>query len=178
MPMSTESAYFHFTPGFYVFLQDIKLESISPSSGPQSGGTQVAITGQFLNIGSKISVFLDDLQCIVNSTQTSSSRLMCITSQASMPHTIKKLIIMIDGANRTLSSPFTYKQDPTILEIKPLKSFLSGGRMVTVHGTNLNIIQKPEMIIYSDSSTKIINKTVSTVLYNRLIVKYCKVVWK
>lgn len=68
---------------------------------------------------------------------------------------------MIDGANRTLFKPYVYKQDPTILEIKPLRSFVSGGRMITVHGTNLNIIQKPEMIVYSESSSTIINKTVS-----------------
>lgn len=86
---------------------------------------------------------------------------MCITSQANIPRSIKKLILVIDGANRTLSSPFVYKQDPSILEIKPLKSFISGGRMITVHGTNLNIIQKPEMIVYSNVSTNIINKTVS-----------------
>ncbi|XP_014294701.1 plexin-B isoform X1 [Halyomorpha halys] len=144
--------------------KDVKLESVTPFSGPQSGGTQLAITGQYLNIGSKVSVFLDELRCVVNATQTSSSRLMCITSQANIPRSIKKLILVIDGANRTLSSPFVYKQDPSILEIKPLKSFISGGRMITVHGTNLNIIQKPEMIVYSNISTNIINKTACTVI--------------
>lgn len=144
--------------------KDVKLESVSPSSGPQSGGTQLAITGQYLNIGSKISVFLDELRCVVNATQTSSSRLMCVTSPANIPRSIKKLILVIDGANRTLSSPFIYKQDPTILEIKPLKSFLSGGRMITVHGTNLDIIQKPEMIVYTDVPTNVLNKTACTVI--------------
>lgn len=121
----------------------------------------MAITGQNLNIGSSIHVFFDDLPCIVNASQTSSSRLLCVTSAAPRPTTVSKLTLMIDGANRTLFKPYVYKQDPTILEIKPLRSFVSGGRMITVHGTNLNIIQKPEMIVYSESSSTIINKTVS-----------------
>ncbi|KAL1130244.1 hypothetical protein AAG570_013182 [Ranatra chinensis] len=145
--------------------KNIQLESLSPSIGPQSGGTQLAITGQYLNIGSNISAFLDDLPCFVNASQASSSRLMCITSSAPSPRTIQTLTLVIDGANRTLStSPYIYMQDPTILEIKPLKSFVSGGRMITVHGTNLNTIQKPEMVVYSDTERHIINKTGCIVL--------------
>lgn len=69
--------------------------------------------------------------------------------------------LIIDGSNRTLAKPFTYKNDPTVAEIKPLISFLSGGRMITVHGTNFDIIQKPEMVIYVDSNfNNPINKTV------------------
>ncbi|BES90369.1 Plexin B [Nesidiocoris tenuis] len=144
--------------------KDIKLGSVTPTSGPKSGGTHVAITGQNLNIGSSIHVFFDDLPCIVNASQTSSSRLLCVTSAAPRPTTVSKLTLMIDGANRTLFKPYVYKQDPTILEIKPLRSFVSGGRMITVHGTNLNIIQKPEMIVYSESSSTIINKTECVVI--------------
>lgn len=42
-------------------------------------------------------------------------------------------------------SVYNYTVDPRIMQIKPLKSFASGGRMVTVHGTNLDAIQKPEI---------------------------------
>lgn len=57
---------------------------------------------------------------------------------------------------------FHYLNDPTIIELKPLKSFVSGGRMITVHGTNLDSIQSPEMIVYADQpSDMIINRTVS-----------------
>jgi plexin A len=55
--------------------------------------------------------------------------------------------------------------DPTIMEIKPLISFASGGRMITVHGTNLDTILKPEMVVYIDEEPNPINKTVSKSLY-------------
>lgn len=48
------------------------------------------------------------------------------------------------------------------MQIKPLKSFASGGRMVTVHGSNLDSILKPEMEVFY--GTERINKTFCVVL--------------
>ncbi|XP_050527512.1 plexin-B [Daktulosphaira vitifoliae] len=145
--------------------KNVKLEKVTPIIGPQSGGTILAISGHNLNIGSLINAFLDTFPCTVNTTHASSSRLTCVTSSADRPKTISAMHLIIDGSNRTLSKPFTYRSDPTIAEIKPLISFLSGGRMITVHGTNFDIIQKPEMVIYIDSETfHPINKTECIVL--------------
>lgn len=146
--------------------KDIRLSGVYPSIGPQSGGTQLAITGQYLNIGSEITAYLDEYLCQVNLTQASSGRLTCITSKAQRPTNIAKLTLSIDGANRTLEgNPFNYTQDPTIMEIKPLNSFVSGGKMIFVHGTNLDSIQKPEMEIYSYTEPNVpINRTICTVL--------------
>lgn len=130
--------------------------------GPQSGGTQLAISGQYLNIGSTVRAWLDELPCRVNATQASSSRLTCITSRGQSARSIQRLTLAIDGANRTLSgNPFNYTVDPTIMEVKPLRSFASGGRMITVHGTNLDTIQKPEMVVYLDDDPNPINRSVS-----------------
>lgn len=145
--------------------KDIRLVSVFPPIGPQSGGTQLAITGQYLNIGSEITAYLDIYVCQVNLTQASSSRLTCITSKAQRPVNIAKLTLCIDGANRTLEgNPFNYTQDPTIMEVKPLKSFVSGGRMIFVHGSNLDSIQKPEMEVYYYNEPVPVNKTICTVL--------------
>lgn len=146
--------------------KDIKLFGIEPTQGPLSGGTHLAIRGQYLNIGTKITAYLDNYICQVNLTQASSGRLTCITSRAQEAANIGKLTLSIDGANRSLEgNPFNYTQDPTIMEIKPLKSFVSGGRMIFVHGTNLSSIQAPEMEVYSDVESLIpINKTFCTVL--------------
>lgn len=77
---------------------------------------------------------------------------------------IKRLTLAIDGANRTFEgNPFNYTHDPTVMEIKPLKSFASGGRMITVHGTNLDSIQKPEMVVYIEDEPTPVNKSVSPI---------------
>uniref|UniRef100_A0A336MLE9 CSON001779 protein n=1 Tax=Culicoides sonorensis TaxID=179676 RepID=A0A336MLE9_CULSO len=141
--------------------KDIKLEGLHPTMGPRSGGTKLSVIGRYLNIGSKIQAYLDNYVCEINVTQASNSRLTCVTSASESPEHIRTLTLVIDGANRTLScnknpymysdcSIYNYTVDPKIHQIKPLKSFLSGGRMITVHGSNLDSIQKPEIEVLID----------------------------
>ncbi|XP_026839301.1 plexin-B isoform X2 [Drosophila erecta] len=59
-------------------------------------------------------------------------------------------------------SIFNYTQDPRIMQIKPLRSFVSGGRVLTVHGIYLNSIQKPELEVFYDNER--INKTSCVVI--------------
>lgn len=64
--------------------------------------------------------------------------------------------------DKQLCSIFNYTHDPKILQIKPLKSFASGGRMLTVHGMNLDAIQKPELEVYFNEEK--VNKSICTVI--------------
>lgn len=61
-----------------------------------------------------------------------------------------------------LCSIFNYTQDPTIMEIKPLRSFASGGRLLTVHGMYLDSIQKPELEVFYENER--LNKTQCVVI--------------
>ncbi|KAL1450839.1 hypothetical protein WDU94_003154, partial [Cyamophila willieti] len=145
--------------------KNIVLENVVPALGPVSGGTVLSITGENLNIGSHIKVYLDELVCHVNLTLSSSRRITCVTTRSIVPRTVNRLILSIDGANRTLlNEPFIYKSDPTVAEIKPRKSFVSGGRLIRVHGTNFDTIQKPEMFVFLESPSKMLNKTTCYVL--------------
>lgn len=195
------SVHFHY--------KDIKLFGLFPKMGPLSGGTKLSIIGKWLNIGSSISAFLDNYECTINMTQTSSSRLTCITSASRKIDYIRSLNVIIDGANRTFScldnltstlsnndvfdkedpndrdsfyeqgltrvnkrqntsdktsqcSIYNYTSDPKILQIKPLKSFASGGRMLTVHGMNLDSIQKPDLEVFLNEER--INKSICVVI--------------
>lgn len=150
--------------------KDIKLTGLHPALGPVSGGTKLSIVGKHLNIGSSIKAYLEDYECMVNVTQSSSSRLTCVTSAARQSERIQRLLVTIDGANRTLKCDrkkdscniFNYTIDPKILQIKPLISFASGGRMITIHGTNFDSIQKPEMEIYYNDES--VNKSTCFVI--------------
>ncbi len=122
--------------------------------------------GSHLNIGSSVHVKLKDYPCHVNSTHSSSSRITCTTSQAITNETVGRLQVIVDNAIRVLQDDnlFRYMPDPTIIEIKPLKSFVSGGRMITVHGTHLDAIQSPEMVVYTDQHSKTMsNRTVKKI---------------
>ncbi|XP_017111505.1 plexin-B isoform X1 [Drosophila elegans] len=64
-------------------------------------------------------------------------------------------------------SIFNYTQDPRIMQIKPLRSFVSGGRVLTVHGIYLDSIQKPELEVFFDNER--INKTSCFVINSNLM---------
>lgn len=182
--------------------KNIQLIGLQPTLGPRAGGTKISLIGMYLNIGSRIRAFLDEYECHINVTQASSSRLTCITSEATQPEPIRTLHLVIDGANRTYTcsnpllphihqqessysqhhivsveldyshryliptprvcSIFNYTQDPRIMQIKPLRSFISGGRVLTVHGLNLDSIQKPELEVMIDNER--VNKSACTVI--------------
>uniref|UniRef100_A0A1A9ZXZ1 Sema domain-containing protein n=1 Tax=Glossina pallidipes TaxID=7398 RepID=A0A1A9ZXZ1_GLOPL len=177
--------------------KDIQLIGLHPRVGPKSGGTQISLMGKYLNIGSNIRAFLDEYECHINMTKASSSRLTCVTSEATQPEPIRTLRLFVDGANRTYTcenhserpinaydhqlvttrgkyayhyhshlprfcSIYNYTHDPTIMEIKPLRSFASGGRLLTVHGMYLDSIQNPELEVFF--GTERINKTTCVVI--------------
>ena len=126
------------------------MENVTPRFGPVSGGTVIAIEGHNLNIGSSILVFLDNLPCKVNLSQVSSVRITCVTSPASSPMDVKDVIVIIDDARRTLSKPYRYTPDPSIVDVMPKWSFVSGGRILTVHGKNLDTVDQPYIAALDD----------------------------
>merc|ERR1719410_1213983 len=130
--------------------RDIRIDNVTPRYGPVSGGTLIAIEGVNLNIGSSILVFLDNLPCQVNLSQVSSTRLTCVTSPASAPMDVKDVIVIIDDARRTLSKPYRYTPDPSIVDVMPKWSFVSGGRILTVHGKHLDTVDQPYIAALDD----------------------------
>lgn len=139
----------------YFQYKDFKVERITPSAGPQSGGTNVSIYGRHLNIGSSVIAYLDDYICHINMSLATNDHLNCITTASRSVEHIRTLTLIVDLANRTLQcknakfhssneissygsgtrhsicSIYNYTMDPKIMQIKPLKSFKSGGRMIT-----------------------------------------------
>ena len=130
--------------------REFRVDNVTPRFGPVSGGTVIAIEGVNLNIGSSISVFLDNLPCKVNQAQVSSSRVTCVTSPAAAPRDVKDVIVVIDDARRTLSQPYRYTPDPAILAVRPKWSFVSGGRLLTVQGRHLDTVTRPYIAALDD----------------------------
>lgn len=92
----------------------------------------------------------------------SSSQLSCRTSRAPLyNYKVERLVLTIDNANHTLANPFVFVQDPNIIDIHPLKSYLSGGREILVRGEYLDSVQQPKMAVF-DEQEKLINETVSS----------------
>ena len=131
------------------------MDGVTPKQGPVSGGTLIAIEGVNLNIGSSILVYLDSQPCQVNLSQVSSSRLTCRTPPASQTGPVSELILIVDDARRPLALPYPYPPDPAILEVRPKWSPVSGGRLLTVHGTNLHTVSQPYIAALDDRGASV-----------------------
>ncbi|CAG2109656.1 unnamed protein product, partial [Medioppia subpectinata] len=130
-----------------------------PNIGPHSGGTRIYISGTNLNIGSNLEIYLDYFPCIVDKMLVSSTQISCrTTASKSTSYVVRNLIVRIDNTTLTLARPFRYVPDPTILRIYPLKSYMAGGRTVTIIGTNLDAIQQPRLAVFN-SDGNVVNES-------------------
>uniref|UniRef100_A0A669BGY8 Plexin-B1 n=1 Tax=Oreochromis niloticus TaxID=8128 RepID=A0A669BGY8_ORENI len=107
--------------------QNPVLSSIFPHRGPKAGGSSLTITGQALRTG--------------HTNEVSHFQNKC--SNRTGEHGIT---VRFGGAERHLKgSVYHYTPNPNITKAAPSKSFLSGGRIITVSGQNLDVVQEPKM---------------------------------
>ncbi|XP_010170575.1 plexin-B1 isoform X2 [Antrostomus carolinensis] len=126
--------------------QNPELKSIVPTRGPKAGGTCLTLLGSKLLTGhpSEISVLLGDLPCHILSEMTE-DQLACQTSPSNVSAELPVTVKYGDQERRLEGSFFRYTLDPNITFAEPPKSFLSGGRVLRVHGYNLDVVQKPKI---------------------------------
>ncbi|XP_010012527.1 PREDICTED: plexin-B1 isoform X2 [Nestor notabilis] len=126
--------------------QNPELKSIVPTQGPKAGGTCLTLLGSKLLTGhpSEISVLLGDLPCHILSEMTE-DQLACQTSPSNVSAELPVTIKYGDQERRLEGSLFRYTLDPNVTFAEPPKSFLSGGRVLRVHGYNLDVVQKPKI---------------------------------
>ncbi|KAL3974072.1 collagen type VI alpha [Sarotherodon galilaeus] len=125
--------------------QNPVLSSIFPHRGPKAGGSSLTITGQALRTGhtNEVSVLIGGIPCDVRNIQK--DHISCLTrgSNRTGEHGIT---VRFGGAERHLKgSVYHYTPNPNITKAAPSKSFLSGGRIITVSGQNLDVVQEPKM---------------------------------
>ncbi|XP_077977579.1 plexin-A2-like [Glandiceps talaboti] len=126
-----------------------RIDSISPKIGPRSGGTKVTIIGQHLNAGSDITVLVAGSPC--DSVKTSADSAECITTAANNNDQSGGVTMSFDGVVKSNTAPqatYMYKQDPEIKELSRYAAFISGGTGIEVTGTNLDIVQTRQMVVY------------------------------
>ncbi|XP_066218632.1 hepatocyte growth factor receptor isoform X2 [Saccopteryx leptura] len=129
-----------YSPFSYV---DPIITSISPSYGPQTGGTLLTLTGKYLNSGNSRHISIGGKTCTLKSV--SDSILECYTPAQTSPSEFP-IKLKIDLANRE-TDKFSYQEDPIVYEIHPTKSFISGGSTITGVGKNLNSVSVLRMVI-------------------------------
>ncbi|XP_014325977.2 plexin-B1-like isoform X1 [Xiphophorus maculatus] len=136
--------------------QDPSVTAVSPERGPKAGGTTLTISGRKLLTGlpSDLTITVGQVPCkIVSAVQSSS--VQCVTGSSSEARRFR-VTLHYGSTPRHLHTPlYNYTHNPSISSAWPAKSFLDGGRLVSVSGHNLDVVQKPHMVVNVFSTTSI-----------------------
>jgi alpha-tubulin suppressor-like RCC1 family protein len=107
--------------------------SVSPSSGPQQGGTSVSITGLNLSEATSVQFGSNAASAFTVNSPTSIS--------ASAPAGVGTVDITVatpsDTSGMSAADRFTYIPPPTVTKVKPNKGPAAGGTSSTITGTDL-----------------------------------------
>uniref|UniRef100_A0A673HQS6 Plexin-B1 n=1 Tax=Sinocyclocheilus rhinocerous TaxID=307959 RepID=A0A673HQS6_9TELE len=126
--------------------KDPKLIEVSPQRGPKAGGTTLTITGTKLLTGrvTDISVLLGNVPCsLISSVQEETIKCLTGASNRTGEH---RVTVQYGNTERHLhGNGYYYTPDPNITHAIPSKSFVGGGRAISVFGQNLDVVQKPQM---------------------------------
>ncbi|XP_060101991.1 plexin-A4 [Heteronotia binoei] len=132
------------------YFTTLSLSDLNPKRGPVSGGTQITISGKNLQAGSNVSVWLGGQPCL--SPRRTVDFIVCNTTASSNGLTRVDVTVKVDKAkiHKELAKvpkelEFEYVEDPTIVRIEPEWSIVSGNTPITVWGTNLDLIQNPQI---------------------------------
>ncbi|XP_011600897.1 plexin-D1 [Takifugu rubripes] len=143
-----------------------KLLYMEPNKGYHAGGTKVTITGEHLDIGSQVRVMVNSThECVI--TEKTDNVIECTMPAVTQAH-VSSVSVCVEFENLPcqrddLSTTYTYKKNPTIFFIEPTKSYLSGGRTITVTGQGFDLVQSAVMQVEG------IGQTMCSVISNSTI---------
>ncbi|XP_055077868.1 plexin-B1 [Periophthalmus magnuspinnatus] len=128
--------------------QDPFVMGLSPLRGPKAGGTILNITGRSLLTGhpTDLSITVGRVHCkIVSKVHVSSVQCETGPSKDIGEH---QLTLHYGNSQRHLhSTKYLYSPNPNITHALPANSFFGGGRVIYVYGYNLDVVQRPSMVV-------------------------------
>uniref|UniRef100_A0A672MLW1 Plexin A2 n=1 Tax=Sinocyclocheilus grahami TaxID=75366 RepID=A0A672MLW1_SINGR len=159
----------------FLFLQMPSVKGLSPSRGPESGGTKVTIMGENLGAGSSVSVLFGNQTC--EFYERTMTEIVCYSAPSLTGVGPVQISVSVDRAQVQDSLTFEYIDDPTVQRIEPEWSIASGHTPLVVTGTNLDVIQEPRIRIKyggreSVNVCKVLNITTMSCLAPSLTAEY------
>ncbi|XP_059723498.1 plexin-A2 [Haemorhous mexicanus] len=158
----------------YVFVTPA-VSFLSPSRGPESGGTMVTISGHHLGAGSHVSVLLGNQTC--EFLERSMDEIVCVSAPSAHGLGAVQVSVSVDRAQLERTLLFEYIDDPKVQHIEPEWSIASGHTPLTVTGSNLDVIQEPRIRVKHNGKEfinvcKVLNSTVLACLAPPLSAEY------
>ncbi|NWU02100.1 PLXA2 protein, partial [Urocynchramus pylzowi] len=148
---------------------------LSPSRGPESGGTMVTISGHYLGAGSRVSVLLGNQTCQFH--ERSMNEIVCVSAPSAHGLGAVQVSVSVDRAQLERTLLFEYIDDPKVQHIEPEWSIASGHTPLTVTGSNLDVIQEPRIRVKYNGKEfvnvcKVVNATALACLAPPLTAEY------
>ncbi|NXQ22277.1 PLXA2 protein, partial [Peucedramus taeniatus] len=148
---------------------------LSPSRGPESGGTMVTISGHYLGAGSHVSVLLGNQTCEFH--ERSMNEIVCVSAPSAHGLGAVQVSVSVDRAQLERTLLFEYIDDPKVQHIEPEWSIASGHTPLTVTGSNLDVIQEPRIRVKYNGKEfvnvcKVVNATALACLAPPLSAEY------
>jgi hypothetical protein len=123
----------------YTYVAPPDPQRVSPTSGPQAGGTAISITGAFFRPG--VSVHVGGVACL-NVARVSAALLNCDTPPGAVPGPAAVVVTNTDGQDGTVAAGFTYLPPippPSVTKVTPNHGSRRGGDGVTVVGESFQV---------------------------------------
>ena len=115
----------------YTFVAAPTIASVTPSTGPTSGGTSFTITGTNLS-GASVTI-----GGIAASSVVATATSITAKSPSSTSKIAKPIVVTTSGGTSTPTQMFTYTGiAPIIALLEPASGPVNGGTLLTIHGSN------------------------------------------
>ena len=108
------------------------VSSVSPNSGPTTGGTAVTITGTNFATGATVTFGSTAATSVVVVNSTT----ITATTPAGSAGAVTVTVTNVGSQSGSLASGFTYMVTPTVSSVSPNSGLVAGGTAVTITGTN------------------------------------------
>ncbi|GAB7035928.1 IPT/TIG domain-containing protein [Streptomyces sp. NPDC021749] len=108
------------------------LSSLSPASGPASGGNTVTLNGT--NLSGAMAVFFGSSPATI---LTNTATQITVVAPAGPPSSVGVTVITAGGISNALSYTYVAAATPVLSSLSPTSGPTSGGNTVTLNGTNL-----------------------------------------
>ena len=131
-----------------------EIQRVFPLYGPRAGGTVVTIFGRDLQAGASSQVLFGSEEIVCDRSTITDSQVTCVTrALAATPASALSVRMRYDNAERVAPAPgsFMYRNNPLIDSVEPRSVFLSGGRVITVTGSDLDVAQLPQIKVMRDN---------------------------
>ncbi|XP_042307160.1 plexin-D1 isoform X2 [Sceloporus undulatus] len=121
---------------------------MSPSTGPKAGGTKVTITGSNLSVGSELRVLVNGTKECTDLSRTDTT-ITCTMPSVEFTTTASVCVQFENKSCIGDNNNFNYEKNPSIMDINPKKSQISGGRIITVEGNGFLMAQNVSMVVHT-----------------------------